>query len=132
MCSSVFAEVWHKKCKHFEIYRFVREQDIVIHVILFMECTFVALNNERAFGSVLDIKDFKNCSGKEGVPVAYILLSFPSSLVSSTPPPPPSWFCWCVSCWIVTFFMPFHSFSNYKDLIDNLWWNSHPRLTKCK
>ena len=28
--------------------------------------------------------------------------------------------------------MPFHSnfFSNYKDLIDNLWWNSHPRLTK--
>ena len=53
MCSSIFAEVWHKVGKLFRIYRFVRVQDIVIHVIFFMGLTFVALNNEMAFGLVI-------------------------------------------------------------------------------
>ena len=77
-----------------------------------------SLNNEKAFRPALDKKNFKDCTEQESLPVAYIHLSFASSLVSSKP----LGAFLCVSWLIVTFSIPFSSFfHNFKDLIYN-WW----------
>ena len=106
---------WHTSICHLLPHWFLLNPLVIFLCVSWL---IVTLNNEKAFRPALDKKNFKDCTEQESLPVAYIHLSFASSLVSSKPLGD----FLCVSWLIVTYSIPFSCFfHNFKDIIYN-WW----------